>query len=77
MFVQIKNGRIVRVSEEGTPGDAEIHLPEDFDYDHIDRYEVKDSGLVRHDLPQAETPESQYVTWAGLEKFLKEAGIWK
>lgn len=77
MFAEIRNGRIVRVSEEGTPGDVEMDLPEDFDYDHIDRYEVTSSGLVKHDLPKAETPESRYVTWAGLDSFLKEAGLWK
>lgn len=77
MFVQIKNGRIVRVSEERSHGDVEMDLPEDFDYDHIYRYEVTSSGLVKHDLPKVETPESRYVTWAGLDSFLKEAGIWK
>lgn len=72
MFVQIIKGRITRVSEEAGDGDVEMVLPEDFDFDHIDRYEVTESGLVRHDLPETETPESPYVTWADLEKALKE-----
>ena len=77
MFAEIRNGRIVRVSEERSRGDVEMDLPEDFDYDHIDRYEVTSSGLVKHDLPKMETPESRYVTWAGLDSILKEAGLWK
>ena len=27
--------------------------------------------------PETELPDQKYVTWDGLTKFLKEAGIWK
>lgn len=50
MFVQVKNGRIVRVSETKNVGDVELDLPEDFDFDHIDRYEVDGDTLIKHDL---------------------------
>lgn len=46
------NGRMVRVSEESSGGDVKIELPEDFDFDHIDRYELVDGELVKHDLPE-------------------------
>ena len=55
MFVQIKNGRIVRVSEVCNGDDIEMELPEDFDYARIDRYEVVDGVLIKHDLPGSET----------------------
>lgn len=72
MFAQIICGRIVRISEESGGDDVELDLPEDFDFDHIDSYEVTENGLVKHNLPAPETPESPYVTWEALEKALKE-----
>lgn len=47
----------------------------------ISDYIFADGGFVYDPLPKPESetepPESQYVTWEGLSKFLKEAGIWK
>ena len=53
MFAQIRNGRIVGLSETALPlFDTPIDLPEDFDWEHIDRYELTEGGvLIRHGLP--------------------------
>ncbi len=76
MFAQIICGRIVRISEESGGDDVELDLPEDFDFDHIDSYEVTENGLVKHNLPAPEIPQTPYVTyyvtWEELEKALKE-----
>lgn len=53
MYAQIVHGRVVGLSERQQPFfDTPIDLPEDFDWSHIDRYELTESGeLIRHDLP--------------------------
>lgn len=52
-FAQIKNGRLVGLSEMEQPlFNIPIDLPEDFDWEHIDRYELTEGGaLIRHGLP--------------------------
>ena len=57
MFAQIKNGRIVRLSETKNDGDIKLELPEDFDFDRFDRYEVVDGVLIKHDIPGTEEKE--------------------
>ena len=54
MFAQVKNGLIVGLSEVQQPHfDTPVDLPEDFDFDHIDRYELAEDGtLIRHDAPE-------------------------
>lgn len=53
MYAQLHNRRIVGLSEREQPFfDTPIDLPEDFDFDHLSRYELTESGeLIRHDLP--------------------------
>ena len=73
MFIQIYNGRIVRVSEEQMlEDDIQIDLPDDFDYDHIDRYEVADGELVKHDIEEQEIPESGDSVWDALDAAYRE-----
>ena len=54
MYVLIVDGRIVRVSEESNGDDIWMELPDDFDYDHIYRYQVVDGELVDLGLSEAE-----------------------
>lgn len=56
MYIQVLKGRIVGVSETPNKGfDRHLDLPDDFDFDHCDRYEVTDSGeLVYHESDGAE-----------------------
>ena len=55
MYVLIVDGRIVRVSEESNGDDIWMDLPDDFDYDHIYRYQVVDGELVDLGLSEAES----------------------
>ena len=74
MFVQIKDGRIVGVSNDSNGFDFEINLPENFDFDHIGRYEVVDNELIEHDVPEsAEVPSMMKEYEARFEKL--EAAI--
>ena len=51
MYIQLYNNRIVRVSDEQIlEDDIQLDLPEDFDWEHIDRYEITDGDLVKHEL---------------------------
>lgn len=60
MFIQIYNGRIVRVSDERMlDDDIRMNLPDDFDYDHIDCYEVVDGELVKHAMKTDNTPTEE------------------
>lgn len=59
MFVQIKNGRIVRLSESKNDGDIELELPEDFDFERFDRYKVINGALIKHDILEEEKPSLQ------------------
>lgn len=71
MYIQIYNGRIVRVSEKRIlDDDSEMNLPESFDYDHIDRYELVDGELVEHELESDDTP-TQEERIAQLEEALE------
>ena len=57
MFIQIYNGRIVRVSEEQMlEDDIQMDLPDDFDLEHIDSYELVNGVLVKHELETDNTP---------------------
>lgn len=55
MYIQVKNDRIVGITEEYSNGFIEFDIPDDFDYENISRYEVNGKELIKHDLPQAET----------------------
>lgn len=68
MFIQIKDGRIVRISEVSNGDDIEMELPENFDYDHIDRYEVVDGSIIENDLPQVDSEPTQEERIAALEE---------
>ena len=66
-YVQIKEGRIVMVAESAMPDcPMAVELPKEFDWEHIDRYEVTEDGrVIEHPLP--EHPASQID---GIEKRL-------
>ena len=53
MYAQVHEGRIVGLSETEQPYfDTPVTLPEDFDWEHISRYELMEDGtLFEHPLP--------------------------
>ena len=72
MYIQIYNGRIVRVSEEQElEDDVQMDLPSDFDYDHIDLYEVVDGELMKHEPEVPEPTPTQEDRIAQLEAMLE------
>ena len=60
MYIQTYNGRIVRVSDEQMlEDDMQMDLPSDFDYDHIDSYEVVDGVLIKHEIEEDNAPTAE------------------
>ena len=53
MYAQIKDGRIVAVTDSSQGDDVAVTLPEDFDWQNISRYELADDGrLIAHPAPE-------------------------
>ena len=53
MYVQLLNGRIVGVCETLESGfSLQFELPNDFDFEHIDRYEITEDGTLVYHAPE-------------------------
>ena len=58
MYIQIYNGRIVRVSDEQMlEDDVQMDLPSDFDYENINTYEIVNGELAKCNIEILEDEE--------------------